>query len=186
MARDRDQSRRPTPTDATPDESPDVLDSGDEFEAADAPEAVPFQASKPNPLEPAYLNSRDRATGDGKDAKGVQMRVPPAGKVFSEDRAKKALALIRRAASEHKGGARTRIVEETVNDATGHALYFAWRPLSTRAYTSADVRTWAGEQTPPVKVPDKGRIPLDVVNAYRKAHGLPESKGGKSKAKTPA
>lgn len=192
MARDRDTRKTGAPTEGTPDETPDVLDSADEFEAADATEEVPFTATadKPNPLEPAYLNSRDRATGDGKDAKGVQMRVPPAGRVFAdEDRAKKALALVRRAAGDHKGGARTRIRPETVNGVEGFALYFAWRPLSTRAYTSADVRKWAGEQTPPVKVPDKGRIPLDVVNAYRRAHGMPESKGGAAKktaASTPA
>jgi hypothetical protein len=164
-------------------------DADEDFSAEAAPETVSFResADKPNPLGSAYLSSRDNATGQGPDGlptTGVQMRVPPAGKTFSEDRAKQAMALVRRAASDHNGGARTRIRKE----GDGFALYFAWKPASERAYTSEQVRAWAGEQTPPIAVPEKGRVPLDVINQYRTAHGLPESKGGarKQTAETPA
>jgi hypothetical protein len=188
--RRRGETPDPTPDAASEHEPAEsaapAVEPADEFAAEAAPETVAFResAEKPNPLEPAYLSSRDNATGEGKDVKGVQFRVPTAGKTFSEEKAKQALALVRRAASEHKGGARTRIRKE----GDGFALYFAWKPASERAYTSDGVRTWAGEQTPPIAVPEKGRIPLDVINQYRRAHGLPESKGGarKTAASTPA
>jgi hypothetical protein len=185
-ARRRDESKQATPTTGEATASPDVLasDEADEFSAEAAPEAVPFSASadRPNPLEPAYLLSKDHATGEGKEAKGEQFRVPPAPKTFTEDRAKKALALVRRAASDHEGGARTRIRKE----GDGFALYFAWKPASVRQYTTAMVREWAKGRG--ITVPEKGRVPLAVVNQYRTAHGLPESKGGarKATAGTPA
>jgi hypothetical protein len=176
MARDRDRSKTPPEQPASPDESTDALtEDTEDFTATVAAETVPFteSADKPNPLEPAYVHSRDNATGEGKDAKGVQMRVPgDTERVFAtEDRAKKALALVRQAAGKHNAGARTRIRPETKNGTEGFALYFAWKPASQRNYTAADVRKWAAENG--VEVPDKGRVPKSITTQYRAAHGLP-------------
>lgn len=172
----RDDRRRPT-TEPTPSEAGEVTDataaSADDmadFEAGDTTEAVPFseRAKTPNPLEAAYLASRDGATEDAKGVKhGVQKRVPPEGRAFpSEDRAKKAVNLIRRAATENDGGAKTVIKERD----GGHVVFFAWRPRSARKYTTDEVRAWAKEQG--ITLPAKGRVPKDVTARYRAAHGI--------------
>lgn len=55
-----------------------------------------------------------------------------------------------------------RAVDLTFNATSGKA--------STRRYTTADVRTWAGEQG--IELPVKGRVPREVSAKFREAHGL--------------
>ena len=37
--------------------------------------------------------------------------------------------------------------------------------------TAREVRAWAREQVPPIEVPSRGKIPEDVVAAYKREHG---------------
>lgn len=37
--------------------------------------------------------------------------------------------------------------------------------------TAREVRAWAREQDPPIEVPSRGKIPEDVVAAYKREHG---------------
>lgn len=163
--------------------------AGNLFSATVVEEEIPLRAEKPNPLEEAYLASYENSAEDAKE--GAQLRVPAVGVVFpSEDGAKEAVALLRRAADKHEGGLRHRIV--TPDDGTadehgtpGFAVYFRWHEKSVRNYNSDDVRKWAlapssNEDGSPSRdgggfseLPEKGRVPGNITRAYRIAHGLP-------------
>lgn len=155
-------------------------------------EAIPLRAEKHNPLEEAYLQSYEDSPEDAKV--GIQLRVPPEGFVFPDDKgAKEAVALLRRAADKHEGGLRHRVTtpedgESDGKGTAGFAVYFSWHEKSVRNYTADDVRAWAvlspnTEDGSPSRdgggfseLPEKGRVPANITRAYRIAHGLPVKK----------
>lgn len=147
-----------------------------------APPANPVHLGRveaPNPLEGAYLASRqDAVKPDGSLGKvGSQLRVPGDASLVLPDeaQAKVAEGLIQRAARKHEEGVRTSIEAE----AGGFAVYFTWKRPSVRNYNVKDVRDWANRPEVPgdpkagggYDLPAEGRVPSDVTQAYRKAHG---------------
>lgn len=129
---------------------------------ADAPATLSELRREPNPLAGAARAS-------------LNSERPKMLAVVNDEQAKKVTALIRRDATENQLGLS---IDTKTLDGQMYVVFRAKTEKRKMAASTKDIREWAREQNPPLPVEmgdGSSRLPFDTRQAYRKAHGLPET-----------